>query len=242
MHALDGVYYISVRDAHSEKLLKDIGVSERIRVLTDPAILLGEPVIKPERKKAAVCVRHWFDRGNFITDEKANSNMMNSLADALDKMIETHGLDIDFIPMRVSDPDDDTKAAKSIAGLLKNKKRIKIIRTPPTVDEFIEMLGDYYLLIGMRLHSLILAVGCGVPVIGLSYMPKVEAFLKSVGNADYCIDLKKIKPEIIIDMVDESIKNRDVRSSRLLKKTGELKVMAKKNIKELIDLARGGKA
>ncbi|MEW5935139.1 MAG: polysaccharide pyruvyl transferase family protein, partial [Bacillota bacterium] len=37
------------------------------------------------------------------------------------------------------------------------------------------------LVIGMRLHALIFAVAAGVPVVGVSYDPKVESFLAEVG-------------------------------------------------------------
>ena len=46
----------------------------------------------------------------------------------------------------------------------------------------LSIIGCMDVLVGVRLHSLIYAAVMGVPMIGVSYDPKVESFLASVGR------------------------------------------------------------
>ena len=47
-------------------------------------------------------------------------------------------------------------------------------------EETLSIIGCMDVLVGVRLHSLIYAAVMGVPMIGISYDPKVEAFLASI--------------------------------------------------------------
>lgn len=55
---------------------------------------------------------------------------------------------------------------------------------PPgaSLGEQLAAIGSASLVVGMRLHALILAAAAGVPALALSYDPKVEAFAAQVGQ------------------------------------------------------------
>ena len=67
-----------------------------------------------------------------------------------------------------------------------------------TIDEVVAYTSQFDFILGMRLHSLIMAHAVGVPMIGLSYDPKVASFLNEV-NAPYCVDVDDLK-NILIDL------------------------------------------
>jgi polysaccharide pyruvyl transferase CsaB len=48
-------------------------------------------------------------------------------------------------------------------------------------EEVLGLVGECDLLVGMRLHSLMFAAARGVPLVGVCYDPKVEAFVESLG-------------------------------------------------------------
>ena len=52
-----------------------------------------------------------------------------------------------------------------------------------TTSELLSIVGNMDLLIAIRLHALIFAGVMGVPMIGISYDPKVERFMDSIGEA-----------------------------------------------------------
>lgn len=54
-------------------------------------------------------------------------------------------------------------------------------------SEIIGVLGRCRFIIGMRLHSLIYALRAGIPMIGLSYDPKIDAFT-AISGSDYTVE------------------------------------------------------
>jgi polysaccharide pyruvyl transferase WcaK-like protein len=46
-------------------------------------------------------------------------------------------------------------------------------------------------MVGMRLHSLIFAVQKGIPVIGISYAPKVRRFFQEIGLEEFCLGVEE---------------------------------------------------
>jgi len=51
-----------------------------------------------------------------------------------------------------------------------------------TTSELLSIVGNLDLLISIRLHGLIFAGVMGVPMVGISYDPKVDRFLRSIGE------------------------------------------------------------
>ena len=59
-----------------------------------------------------------------------------------------------------------------------------------SAESLICVLESATIVIGMRLHAVIFASSASSPVIGLSYDPKVAAFMHEIGQ-DYVVDLAK---------------------------------------------------
>ncbi len=69
-----------------------------------------------------------------------------------------------------------------------------------TSKELYGLIGKISLLLGARLHSLIFAVSSSVKISAISYDPKVEYFMKSLGMKSICnienIDTDKVCNDI----------------------------------------------
>ena len=65
-------------------------------------------------------------------------------------------------------------------------------------------------IIGMRLHSCLLALMCGVPAISISYLPKCSDIMNDLGLSDFVIDVKDVDVEGLIEMVYD-LRNESVR-------------------------------
>lgn len=232
---LSKIDMITVRDKISQKNLKDIGINNEIKLIGDPALLLTKNKLrkKDSRLKIFVCVRHWYDKGIYIEDESANNNFIDSLARSLDYIIEKYNAEIEFIPMRTIDYDNDFLAAKKIIDRMKNSKFIKSHSRPYSVKEFISKLDKCSLLIGMRLHSLILATGKGIPVISLEYMSKIKGYMDSIDQLKNSLDMHKIKEQDIINKFENILKNYDQISSDLLKSCSKLRKSTLDYFKEI---------
>ena len=99
----------------------------------------------------------------------------SNLATALDKLAEETVAEIIFLPMQFP---EDVKAANLTAELMETKSTV--IDEELTTTEILSLVGCMDILISIRLHALIFAGVMGVPMLGISYDPKIERFLDSI--------------------------------------------------------------
>ena len=73
-------------------------------------------------------------------------------------------------------------------------------------SQLLSIVGNMDLLISIRLHALIFAGVMGVPMIGISYDPKVDRFLESVGEESVGtlenVELEKLMAQIHLKWKD----------------------------------------
>lgn len=115
--------------------------------------------------KVGVSVRRWMHW----------ENCRSNLAKALDKLAQELGAKIIFLPMQFP---EDVKAAKLTAELMSQKSTV--IDEELSTEEILSLVGCMDILISIRLHALIFAGVMGVPMLGISYDPKIERFLDSI--------------------------------------------------------------
>lgn len=239
---LDKVDLITVRDHNSKDILKDIGVRNEIKVVTDPCVLLtsadpGKTKDISMPPKVIICVRHWYNKGFYIEKPEINENFIRSLSTAADFLVEQYNATIDLIPMRTTDYDDDRVVSNQVLSYMKHKDGVHIHSRAPEVDEFIEMAKQSSLIIGMRLHSLILGASAGVPVIGLEYMPKVKAFMDSINQSDYSFGLEEMTSDKLIGLIEDTFKRYNTRCKAIRLEVSKLQKIIRKSISEIIALA-----
>lgn len=239
---INKVNIITVRDLYSKNLLQDIGVVKPIIVISDPGILLTKP---KERKlnnisvknRIMICLRHWHAMGNYVEDESANKNFIEEMAAALDQLVDQFSFFIDFVPFRTASYDDDRIFAKLIATKMKNRDKVYLFNKSPDILDFIKMLNDYILVIGMRLHSLIFASSSGLPIIALEYMPKIKAFMRSIDQKNYSINLKSFKSDHFLSLIENSFINYDIRSNTICSRITQLQKITIEGLSKIAQFA-----
>jgi polysaccharide pyruvyl transferase WcaK-like protein len=77
------------------------------------------------------------------------------------------------------------------------------------------LLGRMDLVVGLRLHSLILSAAMGVPVVGLNYDPKIEGFMEYAGMEDYVSDATETE-KMLVRRIDEGLNSSETLKRRLL--------------------------
>jgi len=68
----------------------------------------------------------------------------------------------------------------------------------------IGILSRMTAVVSMRLHGLIFAAGQGVPLVGVSYDPKVKEFMEYLGQ-DLCVELEQLTPELLCTLTERAI-------------------------------------
>ena len=226
---------ITVRDRGSLEELARLKITRpKIYCTADPVLAikpvpldLGEKILarhsirKSAEKFIGVAIRHWIGWERFQVE----------LADALDKIVEKTGAKIIFIPMKFP---EDIRAAQSTAALMKNS--YVVLDEEFTTQEILSLVGCTDVLIGVRLHALIFAGVMNVPMLGISYDPKIERFLDSIGEKPLG-NMSDVTAQKIFDATLEKLSaHKNSLNDKLLKELNEL---ARRNAKLAVELAEG---
>ena len=174
------VRLITVRDHGSLAELAAMGVRRpRIVETADPVL-----AINPVAKDMGWQVLQW----NGVTDDKPLVGISvrewkgwqrykEAFAEAADRIAVELGANLVFLPMQYP---EDVKTAETIAAMM--KQEAVVLDGEFSTAELLSLVGNMDLLIAIRLHALIFAGVMGVPLVGVSYDPKIDRFLDSIGE------------------------------------------------------------
>lgn len=225
---------ITVRDYESGEDLKKLGVIHRpIIVTADPAITIpassinlsvGKNILNAlnidPQKTIAVSVREW----------KKEEHFKDILAEVADHYAAL-GWNIIFIPMQYP---ADILPSEEIRKRMKYKSNSYVIKKPLHFKEIMSLIGNIRLVLGMRLHSIILAAVMNVPFVGISYDPKIDRFVERIdmrlaghiknlqtdnviANIDYIIDHEQEIKETLAKNITDIIANAEKSSELTIK-------------------------
>jgi polysaccharide pyruvyl transferase WcaK-like protein len=118
--------------------------------------------------------------------------------------------------MHVVPPDDDrVPAEKVVSRLGKERERVALVRTQFAPRDMKAILGLMDLVVGVRLHSLILASSMNVPTISIGYSSKIRAFVKLLGREDDCCRLQDVRGEWLIERARINLERRQAVSHEI---------------------------
>ncbi len=215
---LDGV---TVRDAESAQLLREIGVTRPpLEVTADPALLLEPAERGPQapgfaRTDFGVALRAW----------PGQENLAGLVADACwQPLAESRAL---LFPMQ---PQHDLALAEQYAAKWQAVSKAVVCQTQTGPASLLFNIGSCEMMVGMRLHALILAAACGVPSVALSYDPKVAAFMDSSGQGDAVYDLSQPDPAALAGLIARVWAERSARAEALQAALPTLRARAARNV------------
>lgn len=221
---------ITVRDETSEQFLKKIGVKAPIYTTADSVFfltkedtkrgleILRDAGVPDTKKRVGLSVRNW----------KEAKEWSKVFADYIEKLAK-EDVSVIFIPMQR--PDDEDMARKICPH---PKDNVYFLSGSYRVDELMSLVGCLDLLVGMRLHALIFAALSHIPMIGISYDPKIDNFLSSVGE-EAIFPVEEFNADVLYNM---SMKYLTGRQSLNREKTDALQKKASETVailKSLMD-------
>lgn len=187
---LKKVDFITVRDKESKYLLNSFGI-DNVVVKSDPVVSLDLSEFKKtqyEERKVGIVVRNI-----------KNNRYKEIIANVADRIIREKKLKVIFIPFQV---ESDLKIAEEIRNKMKEDSTIlNINKDKSWLKEIVSQISSLRLLIGMRLHSIILAVKFDIPYVAISYDPKLSNFLKSI-NYERMINLKNLNETNLLSEIN----------------------------------------
>jgi L-malate glycosyltransferase len=223
---LNKIDAITLREKISLHVLKEIHVTSPIIALTaDPALTMDAKETRPQKN---ILFEYGIPLENnligySIRNCRGDKNSIRALSKIADYLTEKYDTIPIFIPMHHQ---NDVKTAQVIARKMKNKAYV--ITEKYEVNDILHLISKLQLLVGMRLHSLIFALKLEIPVIGISYEPKVEGFLEMIGQ-DSSINIQNIDYTSFIKKADEVWMNRSKIKTDLKEKNEWITSLSKKN-------------
>jgi polysaccharide pyruvyl transferase CsaB len=165
-----GVAAATVRDERSRKLLASLLPAVRVERTADPVFLFepgGAPLdlaaegLGGTAPLVIVSVRRW----------QHNEATVQLVATAVDRLAQEHGAQVAFLPL--GGPAD----ADVSSTVIRRAKSAPLLLPEVTLGQAAQIVARASLVIGMRLHALIIAARLGVPFAAVPYDPKVSALL-----------------------------------------------------------------
>nr|WP_106783680.1 polysaccharide pyruvyl transferase family protein [Lysinibacillus timonensis] len=183
---------ISVRDPESKALLEQIGVKREVHVIGDPAFSL-----EVERKgyselpiKIGVTAVPYFNASYWPTgDETKYNHYIEGMAKNLDRVLDENNAEVTFFATKYP---QDADVTKDIQSKMKHQDKTSIIEENLKPEKLLDLSSTFDVLIGTRLHSLILATDAKTPVIGVSYHRKVNDFLQMAGLGESSLPIDSL--------------------------------------------------
>jgi polysaccharide pyruvyl transferase WcaK-like protein len=189
---------VTVRDEASRALLAELAPEATVRVLPDPVLGLepaGDAAFEralereripraPDRPRLALALRDLsflgFDRGCVVAALRALAPRWELL----------------FVPQCTDRECDDRMEAEAVVRELPGA-RCHVVRERHGPDVLARFYGLAAATLAVRLHGAVFSAMAGVPVVALSYLPKVRGFLERVGLERGVHELASVTPEAL---------------------------------------------
>lgn len=118
-----------------------------------------------------------------------------------------------------------------------NAERVTLLDTEsPTVRGTLEEIEKADLVVAMRLHAVVMATSMGIPTVAVSYMPKVEDYMVSIGQGDFCANVEAVTSKWLSERADAAVARYEELGAELEAATSELSGRFLENGRILADL------
>jgi polysaccharide pyruvyl transferase WcaK-like protein len=236
-HFLNKADVITLRDQDVSKgLLNELGVTKPIiKETADDAVSL--PCANQEQIKAAfsdekilrdypligISINSWL-RTTIAPDSHENLKKLRQvLAQVADSLISELGARIVFIPMDYNVISDDRVAAYEVVELMKHTEEVNVIVNGYDDQTLKGIISQMDVVIGTRLHFIILATTANVPAIGIyldrHYKMKMGSILKLMEQEKYYLDFEKTSVEEIVALAKDALQNKEEIKKKLAERT-----------------------
>lgn len=223
---------IVVRDKSSKEFLIEIGLpADQVYVTTDPVLRIAKVDLDMGRRiLAREGVQLSPDKitiGFAIRERKRNSSFMDEICISIRRLTEEYNAQVVLIPFHYS---EDMAVIDELEERLGDM--VLSVRHKYLTEEMMSIIGNMDVLVGVRLHSVIHAAVMDVPIIAVSYDPKVNSFMHSI-DMKAMSSIYDFKSEFFIEEFEKTMAHGEEIRARVRKCLGELLVKLDTN-EELI--------
>ncbi len=230
--------FVTFRDPASMDIARgvtDRSLWQRFELCGDPFLLSGDRMRMLRKADARRPMTRIAFCGHLgLADREP---LVRFYADLLDRLMEETGASVSCVPMQSWKGMDDNRFHEQLKGHIRHRDRFKV-HTYDSMESLIALLEEVDFLIGMRLHSILLADVLGIPSLGIETMPKVgfylSAFPEACSRRAYGL-MEPFTPANILEVEEACWKERNLVEQTLEK----LRQGAERNLSTLESALRG---
>lgn len=190
-----------LRDGGSLDAVRAMGMTEPTEVCPDPAFhLVSEPVepFEQARGRAFAVISPISRKAWPGADREAYEGYVAALAAGADEL-HRRGIEVRFV---CSQTKMDPPVIDGVKALMQSDSGATRVRSVATVDEYLHEVRCARVVIGSRLHAMILALVAGAPVLAISYARKVERQMHDAQLSDCVLGLHGIQAPQLVSKLD----------------------------------------
>ena len=131
--------------------------------------LLDEQGVPRDKMLIAISVRKWQEDDRYLLE----------LAKAADILSREYSAHVVILPLQYP---VDVAACDRLQHFMVHKERSTVLKADCDTEQFLSLMGNVQLLIGMRLHALVFAAVMERPFVAVSYDPKIDGFVKDING------------------------------------------------------------
>jgi polysaccharide pyruvyl transferase WcaK-like protein len=228
---INGCDLVMMRERDSEKLTKEIGVTQPVELTGDAAFInpvsddsvavniMREIGLDPEKPTLAInataYLDSWLNPNERLQDPKG---LLKTISEGV-KRAQAAVKDT-FQPMIFCTHPMDEATCRELAEMCGGKVLTNSTYLSHDLQAVIRRCG---VLVGMRFHSIVLASSVETPVVGLIYAPKVRGYLRLLQCEDYSLELASLTPQLLGDKLTAAWNARKELQERQRPIIGDLK-------------------
>lgn len=229
--------FMTVRDQDSYDILRSIGVKNpNIFVTADAAVnarpapadrsreILSTLGFRSASEILAININQYLDTWARAEGGRlSRSEFVSTYASALNRFLEHSPVPVLFVSTQHHDVEITQELMQQvkapIKGILSNKDY--------THTEVKGVLSEIDLLVGMRLHAMILASSALTPIVGLAYLPKCVHYFNSLGLPDHIMNFDDFSADSLYALMKTGWEQRADLKRHLQEKIPELQSLAR---------------
>jgi polysaccharide pyruvyl transferase CsaB len=183
--------FIAVRDEDSKKVLKKLIRGKKIYLMPDLIFKLEPKFEQAKDNKILFCLRDYAGK-----PDDFDTNLAKFINHILKK---DKNLKIEFIPFK---KELDEKYIATILEKITEKDRTHIHKFTEKRREVERIFTTSKVVIGMRLHSILMAIVTRTPFIAINYNPKVRNILETLRLQKFVIEPGEVGPKELESLLD----------------------------------------
>ncbi len=207
-NVLHNLSLVCVREKISFKILKKYHISNLV-LSSDHALLLnGDVKARKQRNNdyftIGLTIRNW---GHPLQQKKLEAAIIETFEN-ISKTIRVRIQPIVQVDAPKYGEGDKEVTKRIVKKLIQRHNAVLPIKTITSLSEAMKVYASLDLLLGMRMHSNILAAIQGTPFIAIGYEHKTEGIAKQLAMEKYCITSEKVVTENLYKLLIDAYRKR----------------------------------